>query len=347
MHLDRAPRVCVLFTGGTIGMVRATDGTIQLADNPKDFLSTAPEINEFADVDFEILMNKDSTNMVPSDWTKIANAIYERRLSGYDGFVVAHGTDTMHYTASALAFALGPNINFPVVITGSQAIPEVLHGDARINLIRAVRVACEDLAEVVISFGDYIYRGCRTQKNDERQFQAFSSPAILPLGEITEQIRLSTLAKKKLTGSPLSINFDAHFSSGVIQIPVTPGLEPGLLMPLLHSDDCKGIVIQAFGAGNIPSCKGYSFYEFINCASDARKPVLIVSQFAANSTRSSQYQSGLMAVRAGGIPTGNMTNAAAIVKFRWALTKLEDTKGKDCIGKIKEIMEKPYVGEMD
>jgi L-asparaginase len=341
----KKPRICVLFTGGTIGMVRGADGTIQLANNPHDFLDAAPEIKEFAEVDFKIVMNKDSTNMTPQDWTLMAKAVYDKRNDNYQGFVIAHGTDTMHYSASALAFALGPNLNFPVVFTGSQAIPEVLHGDAKIKLIRAVRVACEDLAEVVISFGDYIYRGCRTQKNDERQFQAFSSPAISPVGEITEQIRLTPNAKRQNL-NPIDIELQEKFSTGIIQIPMTPGLETELVLPVLESEKCKGIVLQAFGAGNIPHARGFSFYDFIQRATKINKPVLIVSQFPANSTLSSRYASGMQAIRAGAIPTGNMTNAAAIVKFRWALEKVGN-ENINYLTKIREIIEKPYVSEME
>jgi L-asparaginase/Glu-tRNA(Gln) amidotransferase subunit D len=109
-------------------------------------------------------MNKDSTNMNPGDWEDIAEAVYRRRNAGYRGFVIAHGTDTMHFSASAVAFALGKNLNFPVVFTGAQTAPDIPHGDARVSLLRAFKVALTDLAEVVICFGDFVFRGCRAQK---------------------------------------------------------------------------------------------------------------------------------------------------------------------------------------
>jgi len=156
-------------------MVRGPDGHLIPPSDPEDFLELAPEVNVRAEVEPIVIMNKDSTNIHHEDWTTIANAIWERRGAGYDGFIVTHGTDTMHFSASAVAFALGPHLPFPVVFTGAQTIPEVPHGDVRPNLLRAIEVACSDIAEVVICFGDYVFRGCRSQKKHENRFDAFES----------------------------------------------------------------------------------------------------------------------------------------------------------------------------
>src|ERR1700722_4017921 len=168
------PKVCLIYTGGTIGMIRENN-VLKPPVDPSSFSQIAPEIDEIAKLDFVQLLNKDSSNMTPSDWTTIAKAVHSRMPPkfGYKGFVIAHGTDTMHFSASAVPFEFGPNLNMPIVFTGAQTDASVLHGDARINLVRAVRVALEPIAEVVISFGDYVFRGCRTQKRDERRFNAF------------------------------------------------------------------------------------------------------------------------------------------------------------------------------
>ena len=132
---NRLKKICLIYTGGTIGMTKDGKGVLRPPDNPEDFTKIAPEINEIAEVDFVALMNKDSTNIVPSDWTAMAQAVYDRRNDGYAGFVIAHGTDTMHFSSSALAFALGPGLSFPVVFTGAQTTPAIAHGDARINAL--------------------------------------------------------------------------------------------------------------------------------------------------------------------------------------------------------------------
>lgn len=351
------PRICLIYTGGTIGMARTeTSGggyILQPPKNPEEFLKSLnaeTEIDKIATLEFVSLMNKDSTNMVPADWKLMAEAVYTRRNHGFDGFVIAHGTDTMHFSASALAFAFGRNLNFPIVFTGAQTTPDVAHGDARVNLLRAMRVACEDLAEVVVAFGDYVFRGCRVQKKDEKRFDAFESPAEFPLGYITEEIVLNPDCDKKIDRPP--IEFRPDFSDGVVQISLIPGLKPKLLLPILNNRECRGVVLQSFGAGNVPNEGEYSFEYFIRQATEKGIPVVIASQFPANSTLHSHYAPGVAAVEAGAIPTGNMTNAAATVKFRWVLSQVDGSieRGELAVAeklrKVREMMETVYVHEM-
>jgi L-asparaginase type I len=330
-------------------MYRNGRGVLSPPGNPKDFLTLAPEL-ELSEFDFVPLLNKDSTNMIPDDWTKIAKAIYERRNKGYIGFVVAHGTDTMHFSASAVALALGNNINFPVVFTGAQTAPDVYHGDARINLLRAFKVAETDIAEVVICFGDYVFRGSRAQKKDERRFEAFESPAFFPLAHITENILVTSMACKRKDKSG-EIELKPDFASRILQVSLIPGLEPELLKPLLEQGKCEGVMLQSFGAGNVPSSDAgekYSWEGFIKYARDCGKPVLITSQFPANATSHTAYEPGKAAEAAGAIPTGNMTSACATAKFRWVLAQVGDIKDKDeKLTRIREMMNTDYVGEFD
>src|SRR5262249_21139118 len=143
--------------------------------------------------------------------------------------------------------------------------------------------AAMDIAEVVICFGDYVFRGCRAQKKDEARFDAFESPAVFPLAYITEEIRVSPNAKKRKPGIG-EIDFRPTFASGIFQVSLIPGLEPELLSPLLEAPQCKGIVLQSFGAGNVPSKMPFSLLKFIREATERGKPVLITSQFPANAT---------------------------------------------------------------
>jgi len=348
------PIICIIYTGGTIGMKRLQDGVLRPPENPDDFLRIAPDLHKFIDFDLVKLMNKDSTNINHHDWTKISKTIYDRRNKGYDGFVVAHGTDTMHFSASAVAFALGKNLNFPVVFTGAQTIPEIHHGDARINLIRACKVATTNIAEVVISFGEFVFRGCRAQKKDERRFDAFHSPAYYPLAYITEEIIIhQTAFLKENSNKGMDINLKSNFEDGIAQISLIPGLEPELLKPIIESKLCKGVILQSFGAGNVPHEEPYNFEGIIKESKKYHKPILITSQFPANATLHTSYEPGRAAVLAGAIPTGNMTSACAVVKFRWVLSRVNNQilqkqiKESQRIENVKKMMEKVYVGEMD
>lgn len=346
-------KICLIYTGGTIGMVHRKNKLVP-PQNPDDFLKLAPELKTMVDLTFVKLLNKDSTNIVPSDWTEIAKAIYDRRNDGFTGFVIAHGTDTMHFSASAVAFALGKNLNVPVVFTGAQTIPDVAHGDARVNLIRAVKVAQENIAEVVISFGDYVFRGCRTQKKDEKRFDAFESPALYPIADIMENIIVHPTARKRRNKEQVvDIDLIPDFSDGVLQVGLIPGLKPSLIKPVLDSNECKGIVLQSFGAGNVPNWEEYAFERFIKEATKKNIPIVITSQFPANSTLDTHYEPGIAAMEAGAIATGNMTSAAATVKFRWVLSKVEkDIKNRvfeeqDKLSEVRKRMNKIYVLEMD
>jgi len=352
---QKKPKICLIYTGGTIGMIRSKENGLRPPLDPKDFLKVAPEIADIVDFDFVPLLNKDSTNINPNDWKNIAKAIYERRGAGYKGFVIAHGTDTMHFTSSALAFAFGSSLNFPIVVTGSQTIPEVIHGDAKINLLRACKVACSDLAEVVISFGDYIFRGCRVQKKDERRFDAFESPAFFPIGYISESIELTPLAQPRVGGEhPKMIDFCPEFEEGILQVSLIPGLKPDLLIPSIESEHCKGVILQSFGAGNVPNEGEYSFIPLIKLAKKLNKPTIITSQFPGHATDNTDYQAGIEAHRAGGIPTGNMTSSAAYVKFSWILAQVlkeirnQTVNDEEKLFVIKERMNRTiYVREMD
>lgn len=331
-------------------MVRDPENKNELRppQDPNDFLELAPDLDKAFDYEFVPLLNKDSTNMVPADWTMMAEEIHRRRNDGYDGFVVAHGTDTMHFSSSAVAFALGPELPFPVVFTGAQTIPEVRHGDARVNLMRAFEVAVSEVAEVVIAFGDYVFRGCRAQKKDERRFDAFESPAMFPLGFITEEIVLSPLALRRPRVSA-QFRVRPHFAAGVLQVSLIPGLEPELLRPAIQRDECRGLILSSFGAGNVPNVEPYSFAAIIREATQMGKPVIVTSQFPANATLHTAYQPGREAVSAGAIATGNMTASCAATKFRWALALAEE-EGVDpdkLKTYVETIMGNAYVGEMD
>lgn len=334
-------------------MVRDERGDLIPPRVPTDFLSMAPELRDVADIDVAVLMNKDSTNIVPEDWTTMAEAIYRRRNDGYAGFIVAHGTDTMHFSASAVSLALGPDLPFPVVFTGAQTIPEVAHGDARVNLLRAARVAVEDIAEVVIAFGENVFRGCRAQKKDERRFDAFEAPAMFPLAYVTEDILLNPLAKRRPDGSDADrpIKLMSAFASGVVQVSLIPGLEPSILERVVDDRRCHGLILQSFGAGNVPDVDEYSFERLIERAREVDKPVIVTSQFPANATLDSAYATSRSAIAAGAIPTGNMTASCAVAKFRWVLARVEQELAQGAhvkrVDRVSTLMNEIYVGEMD
>ena len=324
-------------------------GILLPPENPDNFLKIAPDLHEIAEFDFVTLLNKDSTNFCPDDWIAIAQAIYDRRNEGYAGFVVAHGTDTMHFSSSAVSLALGKNLNVPVVFTGSQTDASVKHGDARTNLMRSFMVACSDLAEVALCFDHAVFRGARAQKRHESEFDAFESPAFPRLARLTKFVELFPEAKRRNPEIKDDIELIAEFAPNIVQISLIPGLETHFLNSLISNEFCHGVILQSFGAGNVPDQGPFSLLEFIAKASSFGKPVLVTSQFPANSTTNTEYGPGKSAVEAGAIPTGNMTSACAMVKFRWVLAQVMKTnlKNGERQKRIRELMNLSFVGELD
>lgn len=149
------------------------------------------------------------------------------------------------------------------------------------------------------------------------------------------------------------IDFQSNFETGLLQISLIPGLLPKNFIGLLDDPNIGEVILQSFGAGNVPMNGDFSFEGFIQKATKNNIPVIIASQFPANSTLHSIYEPGQKALEAGAIPTGNMTNAAATAKFRWVLARINQkiregkiTEEKKLL-KIKDLMMKIVVEEMD
>ena len=169
-HSDTMARVLLLHTGGTLGM---TGSPLKPDAYNSAITDAVPEISELADVDTDIVFNLDSSDIGPEHWAELASRIADARDT-YDGFVIVHGTDTMAYTASALAFTLR-GLDRPVILTGAQRPLSALRTDARRNLADAVDVATRDIPEVCICFDGLLFRGCRTTKSSSRDYRAFTA----------------------------------------------------------------------------------------------------------------------------------------------------------------------------
>src|SRR3954471_5841580 len=185
-------RIYVAYVGGTIGMQATDSGYAPIPGHLSALVRGRPELNENEVPDLSITEYEpllDSANARPADWLRIARDIAQRR-DAFDGFVVLHGTDTMAYTASALAVLLR-GLDRPVVVTGSQIPLGVLRSDGRQNLLTAVLVAArDDVREVCLVFGSQILRGCRAAKTSASGFEAFRSPNLPPLGRAGVEIEV-------------------------------------------------------------------------------------------------------------------------------------------------------------
>ncbi len=339
-------KILLIGFGGTIAMIvdEATKSIIP-AKNINEILDMVPVIKDLADIDFVDLENLDSTNVNPTHWTKLAIFIMEK-YEQYDGFVITHGTNTMSYTASALSIALGRGLKKPVVVTGSQ-LPLVLCGtDARFNLENSVKVTLkaidESIAEVMIVFSDVILRGGRAVKVSESDFRTFQSPAIGPIGFI-KSTGIFFAPDALHIKQEIPFECHPHFESGILTVDLTPGQSPSLIREVLRSGTCKGVILKSHGAGSVPSIGEYSFLPLIKDAVDTYKvPIMVSTKFlGGNSYKEINDAPAVEALKAGAIPTGDMTDVMSEVKLMWLLKRgFHDRKG------LCEEIGKSYVGEV-
>ncbi len=298
-----------------------------------DLLAELPVLRKVAEIESRILFNLDSSDMQPHHWVELAAVVHDA-LPRYDGVVVVHGTDTMAYTASALAFLL-PGLDRPVVLTGAQRPLVEVHTDARANLVDACMLATMPVPEVGIAFGSRLLRGCRATKLDAWGMNAFGTPSCAPLAElgVTVEIAAHVLPARAL------VPFDRRIEPRVLAARVFPGLDPRLLAGALRTG-VRGVVLEAFGAGNVPHLEN-SLVPVIEEATERDIPVVIASQCARGAVDLSRYQGGSAASRAGAIGAGTMTSEAALAKLMVALGRATGER----VSAARDAFSAPWAGE--
>jgi L-asparaginase len=306
-------RIYIAYTGGTIGMKLTPRGWAPAPGFLAEQMAAMSELRhpsmpEYVIDEFDELL--DSSNMTPHDWSRIARNIAEN-FDAYDGFVVIHGTDTMAYTASALAFLL-EGLDKPVVLTGSQIPLCEVRNDGRSNLVTSLLVAAtEKIPEVTLCFGDRLVRGCRSVKISAAGFDAFDSPNFPPLGAVGVDIEIDWPLVRKAAPGGLRLREIGHPVVGALRLfpGITAELARNVLQPPL-----QGLVLEAYGVGNAPERNA----GFIAAIADAvARGVVIVdcTQCLRGSVDLGDYSTGSVLARAGVISGFDMTVEAALTKL--------------------------------
>lgn len=311
------PHVLLLHTGGTLGMRRGPRGYEPQAGHLGSLLAGMPELShpdlpKFTLIEHEPLL--DSSDMRPADWQRLADILVEHQ-HGADGFVVLHGTDTMAYTASALAFLL-EGLGRPVVLTGSQLPLAEARSDARDNLITALLLASrEDLAEVVVHAGQRLLRGVRATKVSASGFDAFDSPNEPPLGTIGARIDVDAARLRPKAPGPLAA---ARLRDvRVLALRLFPGIGADTLDAVLRAP-VDGLVLETYGAGNGPQEE--DLLRVLREAHARGVVVVNVSQCLRGHVRMADYATGSALARAGLVPGRDMTAEAALTKLLYLLS---------------------------
>ena len=321
MHTPKT-NILLIYTGGTIGMIKDFEtGTLRAFDF-KTLLDHIPELQllecHIDTVSFETPI--DSSNMNPEYWIKIAELI-ETNYKNFDGFVVLHGSDTMSYTASALSFML-EHLAKPVIFTGAQLPIGDLRTDAKENLITSIQVASlkhEDrpiITEVCLYFEYKLYRANRTTKINAEHFQAFASFNYPELAESGVHLKINKpyLLKPHLDKA---LKVYKTLNTNVAVLKLFPGISKDYIESVFSNSKLKAVIIETFGSGNCTTQDW--FIHILNTAITKGVHIINVTQCAGGSVIMGQYEASNQLKKIGVISGKDITIEAALSKLMFLL----------------------------
>ena len=330
--------ILMIYTGGTIGMTRTENGYAPQSGRFRAALDEisdlrAPELPAWELTELEPLL--DSSNMTVREWNQVARVVAEN-YDRYDGFVILHGTDTMAYTASALSFMLG-NLAKPVVLTGSQIPLCEVRSDGRDNIITSLLIAGADkVHEVCLYFGGKLLRGNRATKYSADGLIAFVSPNYPSLAEAGITIRYSESALLPKPKGTLKLQLLENVPIGVLK--VFPGIQFELFESIM-TEKLRGIVIETFGAGNIPG-DGNALLPIIRKAFRNGTVLTVCSQCPQGAVALGAYETSNALKRAGAVSGLDMTTEAAVAKLYYLFSCGYEKE------RVKTVMGQDLRGEM-
>lgn len=336
------PKVLVIYTGGTIGMVNdPLTGSLTAFD----FGDVYKHIPELARLNVQLTTHAfphpiDSSEMNPLWWKEMAELVYNK-YHEFDGFVILHGSDTMAFSASALSFML-QGLKKPVIFTGSQLPIGTIRTDGKENLITAIEIAAATnengaprIQEVAIYFEYSLYRGNRTSKISASSFEAFRSPNLRPLAVAGVHIDYTgeTIESSK------ELELFTAFDSSVALIKFFPGIHWGIYESLFDAKKTKAIILETYGSGNAPSDK--EFHTLLLNYLQAGGIVLNITQCSTGRVEQGKYETSSFFEKNGVLSGFDLTTEAAVTKVMYALGKSE---GKTEVAKA--ILSQSVAGEV-
>ena len=337
------PRILLIYTGGTIGMIKDYETNALKAFNFEKLLDRIPELVQLnCSIDtYSFDEPIDSSNMNTTYYVTIAEVI-EKNYSSFDGFVILTGSDTMSYTSSAISFML-ENLAKPIIFTGSQLPIGHLRTDAKENLITSIEIACAQknnqsvVQEVCLYFEYKLYRANRTTKINAAQFEAFTSLNYPPLAESGvyldfnyDLLRTATKSEKLIVRKSLDNN--------IIIVKLFPGITESVVMNIFQTANLKGVVLETYGAGNAPT-----YLWFISILREAIKNgihIVNVTQCIGGSVVLGHYETSVDLKEIGIIDGKDITTESAVAKLMYLLGENLTTS------EFKKVFESSLRGEV-
>ena len=329
------PKIALVSTGGTIASkIDYRTGGVKATITAEELYNAVPELSKYARIDTEVLFNEYSENLTAKHWSEMAKKVHEKVTNGYEGVVLTHGTDTMHYSAAALSFALS-SVPVPVVMVGAQRSSDRPSSDAALNLIGATLFAARaDVSGVFVamhaSTSDSliaVHVGTRVRKNHTSRRDAFESinmqPAAYVDGEKIE-MKIDSLPKRKNAD-----RFDVkpNFDERVALLKYHPNMDPKVIEHLVDLG-YRGLVFEGTGLGHV----GKQCFDVIRKAVEHNMLACMSSQCIWGRVRMTVYETGRDLLSIGVVPLSNMIGETALVKTMWALANSKDLQGaKDLI----------------
>jgi len=338
-------RVVIVGTGGTIASrIDYETGAVNPYMDADEISQSVPETLNYATIEAMELFRLFSEDMTPEHWERIAEEVARLLERGYDGVVIAHGTDTMHYTAAALSFAFHKGLPVPVVLTGAQRSSDRPSSDAAFNLTASVLTAARaPFAEVVIVMhgetGDsyaLAHRGTRARKMHTSRRDAFQSINATPLARIwPDRGEIEVLDRRYRRRGEQELALENGFDDRVALVKFYPGMTSEVI-DFLVDRGYHGIVIEGTGFGHVAN----KLIPSLERAVEEGVPVVITSQTLFGRVNLNVYSTGRRMLRAGVIPGEDMTPETAYVKLSWVLHRTRD------LGEVRRLMLTPLAGEI-